>query len=87
MNLYKITQSVNTDWDTYDSAIVAAPNEEKARVMHPNGRKSHRLDRKRVSMYSRGTWAIYSSDVTVEFIGVASEKTQREVICASFNAG
>lgn len=87
MNLYKISQSVNKGYDTYDSAIVAAPDEDKARVMHPNGNKAHRLDRETRSYTSQKVWVTYSSDVTVEFIGVASEKTQREVILASFNAG
>jgi hypothetical protein len=87
MNLYKISQTVNTGWDTYDSAIVAAPDAEKARVMHPNGIKAYRLDRRAPSNFSMGDWAVYASDVTVELIGVASEKTQREVILASFNAG
>jgi len=87
MNLYKISQSVNNDYDTYDSAIVAAPDAEKARVMHPNGVKSDRLDRKTPISFSMGDWVVYPSDVTVELIGVASEKTQRSVICASFNAG
>ena len=87
MNLYKISQSVNNDYDTYDSAIVAAPDAEKARVMHPNGVKSDRLDRKTPINFSMGDWVVYPSDVTVKLIGVASEKTQREVICASFNAG
>ncbi len=86
MNLYRISQSVNTDWDTYDSAIVAAPDEEKARVMHPNGIKSDRLDRK-THNFSMGCWVVYASDVKVELIGAASEKTQRSVICSSFNAG
>jgi hypothetical protein len=34
-----------------------------------------------------GDWVVYPSDVKVELIGVASEKTQREVILSSFNAG
>ena len=86
MNLYRISQIINNDYDTYDSAIVAAPDEEKARVMHPNGIKSDRLDR-RTHNFSMGDWVVYASDVTVELIGEASEKTQRSVICASFNAG
>jgi hypothetical protein len=87
MNLYKISQTINDDYDTYDSAIVAAPDEEKARVMHPNGVKSDRLDRKTPISFSMGDWVVYPSDVKVELIGVASEKTQREVILSSFNAG
>jgi len=35
MNIYKLEQSQNNDYDTYDSAIVAAPNEASARLMVP----------------------------------------------------
>jgi|TARA_B110000908_G_scaffold110984_1_gene130189 hypothetical protein len=87
MNLYKISQSINNGWDTYDSAIVAAPDEDKARVMHPSGYKLDRLDRGQLSSYVYGTWVKDSSDVTVELIGVATEGTQRSVVCSSFNAG
>ena len=83
MNLYRISQVVNRGWDTYDSAIVAAPDEDKAHVMHPNGIKSDRLDREQ----SNYDWVSDSSQVTVELIGVAKEGTQREVILSSFNAG
>lgn len=31
MNLYLISQDVNNDYDTYDSAVVAAESEEEAR--------------------------------------------------------
>tara|TARA_R110002153_G_scaffold264338_1_gene426163 strand:- start:75 stop:338 length:264 start_codon:yes stop_codon:yes gene_type:complete len=87
MNLYKISQSVNKGYNTYDSAIVAAPDKEKARMMHPNGVKSDRLDRKTPMNFSMRDWVVYPSYVTVELIGVASEKTKRSVILASFNAG
>ena len=39
MNLYLISQDSNRDYDTYDSAVVAAVNEKDASVMHPYGRK------------------------------------------------
>jgi hypothetical protein len=87
MNLYKISQNVNTDWDTYDSAIVAAPDADKARVMHPNGIKSDRLDRKEPSRFTTGDWVKEIDDVTVELIGIAADGIQRSVICSSFNAG
>ncbi len=38
MNLYLISQNVNGDYDTYDSAVVAAPNEHYAKHMHPDGK-------------------------------------------------
>ncbi|TGE52979.1 hypothetical protein C6P18_02595 [Weissella confusa] len=33
MNLYKISQDVNDDWDTYDSAVVVAESAEAARKL------------------------------------------------------
>lgn len=36
MNLYKITQTVNTGYDTYSGAVVAAENEDAARRTHPS---------------------------------------------------
>jgi len=87
MNLYKISQTVNSGWDTYDSAIVAAPDADKARVMHPSGQKADRLDRKAPSQFSMSDWVKDEGDVTVELIGVATDGIQRSVICSSFNAG
>ena len=85
MNLYLISQDSNRDYDTYDSAVVAAVNEKDASVMHPYGRKKDRLDRtKEVHSFE---WVLDPSLVKVEYIGVAKDKQQRAVICASFNAG
>ena len=36
MNIYKISQEVNSEYDTYDSAIVLAESEEVARLIHPD---------------------------------------------------
>lgn len=33
--LYKISQNVNNDYDTYDCAVVAAHSEDEARNIHP----------------------------------------------------
>jgi hypothetical protein len=35
MKLYKIFQNINNGYDTYDSAIVCAENEEEAKRIHP----------------------------------------------------
>lgn len=37
MNLYKISQTINGGYDTFDAAIVAAESENEARDIHPNG--------------------------------------------------
>jgi hypothetical protein len=81
MNLYLISQSENGGYDTYDSAVVAAPSEDVARNMDPrNGEPIVWGDR-----YS--TWAYSVDAVKVEMIGKAAEGISQGVICASFNAG
>ena len=81
MNLYRITQIVNNDYDTYDSAIVAAESEDDARNMHPN------FDFSCPDYIPEATYWAEPKDVHAEFIGVAAEGIERSVILASFNAG
>jgi hypothetical protein len=78
MKLFLIRQHVNTGYDTYDSAVVAAKNEEDARRMHPS---EIGWDN------DHGCWAS-PEHVQVEYIGTAKPGTKAgTVICASFNAG
>lgn len=94
MNLYLLTQDIETGYDTYDSAVVAASGIEEARNTHPSNESYIYIDGEEHSIYSyrpkpvkeaSGVWAPNSSDVEVELIG----STDREagVILASFNAG
>jgi hypothetical protein len=86
MNLYLLSQTENTDYNTFDSCIVAAHSSEEARLIHPwhynpyvNGTPWNA---------SRGsTWAFTPEGVTVKFIGVAAEDIEPGVVLASFNAG
>lgn len=81
MNLYLIVQSVNNDWDTYDSAVVAAVDEEQARNTHPSG------DYEKDWEDTNATWAYSPEQVSVRYLGPAMEGSEAGVICASFNAG
>lgn len=95
MNLYLISQNVNSDYDTYDSAVVAAETEEQARHTSPSNNYEWRDDQW-VFLYADGrvqgcgrtlsAWAD-PDDVEVEEIGTAKEGTTAGVILASFNAG
>lgn len=76
MNLYLISQDTNSDWDTYDSAIVAADNVAEARRTHPGGEESD----------YEGSWASFE-DIRVRLIGEAAPRIEKGVVCASFNAG
>jgi hypothetical protein len=75
--LWLIRQTKNNGYDTYDSAVVAAPDEETARHIHPNNYS--------LVHSSDDSW-VHPRDVVVEYLG----ETDREisgVILASFNAG
>lgn len=82
MNLYLISQDENTDYDTYDSAVVAAPDEETARHMDPaTGEAVQRWE------YQFNGWCSSPIAVKVELIGKAAPHIRQGIVCASFNAG
>ena len=80
MNLYLISQEHNRNYDTYDSAVVAAESEEAARLTRPG------QDDWPEGNTRDWTWA-KPEYVKVKLIGTAIEGTSAGVICASFNAG
>ena len=84
MKLFKISQNVNTGYDTYDSAIVCAKNEAEAKAMHPNGNLTYDDYEEGKTQY--GTWC-KKEFVNVKYIGEAKEGLAKGIICASFNAG
>ncbi len=81
MNIYKISQDINNDYDTYDSAIVIAGNTNDAKKMHPDTTGDIGTD--------TDVWAWCDVDhVSVELIGIADAKyTKPCVVVASYNAG
>ena len=85
MNLYRISQSENRNYDTYDSAVVAADSPEDAQGIHPGDYGEGEW----TPAYhgQQGTWVWDKSKVTVELIGMADPSIKRGVILASFNAG
>lgn len=98
MNIYKIFQTVNDDYDTFDAAIVLANNEEEAKRMHPglhwggfyewNEEKNCWLTdnyRKEIVPHHNHDWAPIEK-IQVELIGTSPEDKPR-VILASFMAG
>lgn len=88
LKLYKISQTVNTGYDTFDSAVVVAESETDASLVHPDGFcakwdgeawKSERTTGMR-------TWCA-PKDVRVEFVGMPDERFKAgDVVCESFNA-
>jgi hypothetical protein len=79
MKLWLISQTENNDYDTYDSAVVAAETEDAARNTHPNGGDFYGV--------FQGLWAKTPNDVTVRLIGEAAPGIEAGVLCASFNPG
>lgn len=79
-NIYLLTQSAVRGYDTYDSCVVIAKDEDDARLITPNG-KVFGEDKP----YS--DWAKRPEDVSVTLIGKALKDAISEVVCASFNAG
>ena len=74
--IYKLTQEVNLDYDTYDSIIVCAETPTEARDItiqeHNNKRQVP-------------TWAAFD-DIECEFIGIAGKDIKKGIILESFNA-
>lgn len=102
MNLYIISQDINNDYDTYDSAVVCAEDEEDAREIHPSEYITHHRDgtwymTRKVYPYEHratvidedGTWVAPTKldKVKVQYIGEAASSVKRGVVLASFNAG
>jgi hypothetical protein len=83
LKLYRISQNENNDWDTYDSAIVAAENEDDARRTWPGeygGWES--------AIPARlSGWCSAPELVNVELVGTAAPGVPVGVVLASFNAG
>ena len=78
MKLWMIVQVVNTGYDTFDSAIVAAETEEDARQINPSGDWDNLI---------YPAWANTPDQVTVILIGEAIPGTVSGIVLSSFNAG
>ena len=79
-----ISQTENTLYDTYDSAVVCAPDAETARNMHPFYGDPYDFGGEDSSFRN---WCSSADKVTVELLGEASPGLAQGSVCASFNAG
>lgn len=94
MNLYLVSQNVNNDWDTYDSFVVVANNEDEARYISPceyyvwkDGCWNFKYSDGTTNTTRHQSWC-NPKDVSVKLIGVADSSLEHgEVVCASYNAG
>jgi hypothetical protein len=92
MKLWIISQDVNNGYDTYSDAVVAAEDEDAARMIHPRetsgwiellGDKFKPWNGKSESY---DDWCA-AEKVKVEYMGEAKPGTPSGVIVASFHAG
>ena len=102
MNLYLLTQTENTGYDTYDSCVVIANTEEEAKLIHPGSliyypvanqwfwRDSGYKEYLNEGYYSNDSWCKYPEQVTVTYLGEFKgnlEDYPSKIVCVSFNAG
>jgi hypothetical protein len=85
MKIYVLKQDENDGYDTYDSLVVAAEDEESARQIHPN-------DAELIDPWDKDKcwreWCLSPDDVSVEYIGTyEGKRTEPHIILASYNAG
>ena len=84
MKLFLISQTENRGLDRFDSAVVAARDEEEAKEMHPNG---NMLKTSLDWEAETESWCHSKKRVKVKYLGIAVKGTEWGVICASFDAG
>ena len=103
LKIFKISQNVNTEYDTFSDAIVIAESEEDAKRIHPylKSFKDIFYDEEKKQFWSKysgkeetylfentyGTWTNDLTKIKVELIGIADNKLKKGVVCASFHAG
>lgn len=102
MKLYKLSQSVNYGYDTYDSCVVCAENEEEAKRIHPSyiWTEGGYYDEEKKEFWTHnvngepylfenkyGGWTNDLNEIRVEFLGNADDSVKKGIVCASFNAG
>lgn len=101
MKLYLLTQNECKGYDTYSSAVVAAPDEDAARKTHPGDRnlywgyapewyRSVEPDEGWFSpsgFHDRSDSWPSPNHVKAQYIGEAADGVAQGIICASFHAG
>ena len=81
MKLWKLEQKQHCGYDTFDSVIVAAPDVDTAKGIHPNGCQ----DWPPASKYN--AWCDSPDMVKITYLGKAAKGIAQGIILVSFNAG
>lgn len=103
MKIFKISQTINTGYDTFSDAVVIAKDENSAKRIHPHRQIFDKIfyDDNKKQFWSRyanseetylfedtyGTWTNNLDLIEVEEIGTAKKGAKEGVVCASFHAG
>ena len=87
--LYLVERTDKVTWDEYDSFVVCAESEDEARRVYPSGRMFFEDDMSEQSKrYFKSGWTDKIETLEVICVGLASVSLEnRQVICASYNAG
>ena len=81
MNLYLISHpDGKVEWDTYDSAVVCAPDEDTARRINPLGKSEL------IEWWEENSYWCAPANVKCKLIGQADPSMQQGVVCASYNS-
>jgi len=82
VNLYKISQTVNDDDYTFDSAVVCAESGQRARQVLPVSTDGDYMAKDNAKYWCK------PEDVVVQLLGKASDNfLQEKCICSSFSIG
>ncbi len=89
MNIYKLSQTENKGWDTFDAMIVLAEDESQAKLMFPHSENLEGDYNFSTNYWGRlDYWAFSPENVTVELLGIHTDKNVKpKIVLASFNAG
>lgn len=73
-------QAKSLKYDAYNSCVVCATSEDKAKLIHPNydGEEAN---------WKSDTWVYSPNDVIVTLLGNARKGLEVGLICSSYNAG
>jgi len=96
MEIYLLEQNWNNDYGTYDSFVVIAENEKEARLIHPSMYVTHIKDKQWMGTNTKGgefkqnsrDWVQLDEieRIKITHIGKATDKQEKGVLLASFNA-
>lgn len=91
MNIYLISQTEATGYDTYDSFVTLAETEQEARETYPGNFNIHWKDGawqlENDQDWESSSWASSPEKVSVTLLGTAVKDRPAGIECSSFNAG